>query len=149
MSNKTIDKRDLVMNQAMEILLDMLKEHMDDKLCNYVYFELTLGEGIDKCSIDWIKNKILKNNGSFRTKDGAQYSMMDIVEELILLLNETLRIRVLAPNSEEIIKKYGESVYRFAIWRSLKKTLFGIKERYFNRHYNNYEEMIEEYILRA
>lgn len=147
MNNKIVDKRDLVMNQAMKILLDMLKEHSDDKLCSYVYHEITLGEGIDEYSIDWIKNKILKNNGNFRTKDGVQYSMDDIVDELILLLNETLRRRVLAPNSEEIIKIYGESVYEFAIWRSLKKTLFGIKERCFNRHYNNYEEMIKEYIL--
>lgn len=44
MNNGTVDKRDLIMNQAQETLLDTLKDHIENDFCSYVYFELTLGE---------------------------------------------------------------------------------------------------------
>jgi len=156
MSNKIVDKRDLVLNQAKEILLNMLKDHADNEFCNYVYLELTLGEDIEQCYINRIKNDILRVDGAFkikknepRNRKGGRYSMDDLLDSLIHYLSIGLRDKVLVNRAEEIIGKYGTIVYLDGIERCLKETLLGMKERYFNKYYNDFEKMIEEYILRA
>lgn len=150
------DKRDLVLNQAEELLLNMLKNHIDNEFCNYVYLELTLGGGIGESSAYCVKKEMLRVDGAFKVKkrklknrNSEQYSMEDLMECLIHYLGVTLRTEALADRAEEIIKKYGTTTYFDGIDYYLKETLLGIKAKCFDKHYNDFEEMIEEYILRA
>jgi len=150
------DKRDLVMNQAEEILLNRLKDHIDNEFCSYVYFELTLGAGIEDYYINHIKNDILRADGTFKVKKNKsknkkneQYSMEDLLNSLIYYLSVSLRERVLADREEEITRKYGNFAYLGGIGYYLSEILLGIKSNYSDKHHNDLEKMIEEYILRA
>lgn len=149
-----IDKRDLVLNQAEEILLNMLKDHMDNEFCNYVYLELTLGAGIEQHRINYIKQNLLRADGTLKVKKNKNgknecYSMDDLLESLINYLSTSLRERTLADREEEIIKKYGNTAYLRGIRYYLKEILLGIKSYYSDKLHNDVEKIIEEYILRA
>jgi len=153
MGNKTVDKRDLVINQGEEILLNKLKDHIENEFCNYVYLELTLGEGIEDYYINCIKNEMLTVNGAFKIKklkkDGKKvhHSMDDLLNLLIYFLSISLGKRALANRAKEIVEKYGSTVYLEGMEYYLKETLLGIKSDYFDKLRNDFEKMIEEYIL--
>lgn len=152
MNVRTNDKKDLIINQGMELLLDLLKQHLDDGVCEYAFLELTLGEGIDDFCISNIKNRMLKSNGKYKVKKydrksrtSQLYSIDDIVESLIRNLSMVLRHLVLDKNSQKIIEKYSTYMYFKGIELYLKKILLGVEEMY----YDEAEEMVKEYILEA
>ena len=151
MSNKTVDKRDIVINQAQEILLNLLKEHIEDELCNYLYFELTLGECIAECYINHIKKNLLKTDGTFKVKKfrtdktKERYSMDNLLDCLIEILNNSFWTRKVSDRLEEIGKKYGYSICLEGIGYYLRKVLLNVEEK--NVCYNNLKKMIDEYIL--
>lgn len=147
------DKRDLIINQAKEILLNMLKDHADNEFCAYAYLEFILGKGVEQRDIDYVKDEILRLDGTFRIKKiksggkYVQYSMEDLLGALIYCLNISLRERVLADREGEILEKYGAIAYFDGIEYYLKEILLGIKSNYSDKLHNDFEKMIEEYIL--
>lgn len=149
MNNRTVDKRDSVMDETIKTLLELLKEHQEDDFCNYVYLELTLGGILDLRDINRIKNGMLTFNGEFKCKGCLieHYSMDDLLNCLIEILNTSLWEKKLVDNSEEIIKKYGGANCVSGIGYYLRKVLLNIEEP--SVCYNNLKKMIEEYVLRT
>lgn len=148
-----INKRDLVLNQAKEILLNRLKDHIDNEFCSYIYFELTLGAGIEEYRINRIKDEMLTLDGTFKAKaykkngEHVYYSMNDLLNRLVYFLSVSLRERALKDRAKEIVKKYGNTNYLWGIRYYLKATILGMELNYINRHRDAIEKMIEEYIL--
>jgi len=154
MNNKIVDKRDLVINQAKEMLLNMLKDHKDNEFCNYVCLELTRKECIKERYINHIKDEMLTPTGRFRIKNykngkRVYYSIEDLLEPLVHFLSMSIGERVLIDKGEEIVEKYGLIALLEGVECCLKEALFGTKEEDLEECYSDFEKMIEEYILRA
>lgn len=164
MNNKIVDKRELVIKQAEEMLLNMLKDHKDNEFCNYIYHEIIRGEGIEeyatiyiKHATNYIKDVMLTPTGRFKIKNykngkRVYYSIEDLLDPLAHFLSMSIGERVLIDKGEEIMEKHGLATFLGllgGIDYYLKEILFGIKDKYLDECYNDFEKIIEEYILRA
>lgn len=151
MNNKKIDKVDEIINEALQTLMNMLKEHMDDDLCHYVYLELLL-EGIVEDFFDFLKEELFTVDGAFKVKKteskngkNERYSMHDLIDKFILYISVSLLFPVLSNKADEIEDKYGYNIFMYGVMYYLRNVFWGVKES----NFNDSKKMIQEYILGA